>query len=353
MAALKEQVTALLDKIAEKSRSEAKFLDVFMGLGTVCGVLMGIGFGVSTTIAVTRHLRAVSARMWDGAAEVASAAGQVAASSQQLASASGKQAAALAETGTAIADVHRMVKANANDANSAQTISQRNRGASDQSANEVAAMRVAMQEISMASANIAKIVKSIDEIAFQTNILALNAAIEAGRAGEAGAGFAVVAEEVRSLAGRSAQAARETAEKIGDATAKSEKGAELAERVGLSLRTVVDDTRKIDELVQRIARASLEQAKGLDHAVSAMGRIDDLTQANTASAEQTAAAAGELDSQAGKLKDELADCSKRRTTGRAPKELRQGKTRPYRNWQRSFHKDRAQRSRRALSDRRL
>jgi methyl-accepting chemotaxis protein len=156
-----------------------------------------------------------------------------------------------------------------------------------------------------AAGNITKIIKSIDEIAFQTNLLALNAAVEAARAGEAGAGFAVVADEVRSLAHRSAAAARETADKIEDAASKSARSAELADRVGASLQRVLENTRTVDALVSRITDASVEQAAGLEQAVSSMERIDRLTQANASSAQQTAASAHELNEEAGQLRREL------------------------------------------------
>ncbi len=303
---LEQQSDAVLTRDVRRSASRAAFMDIVMAVGTLIGVILGIVFGVMTTLAVTRYIRGVCSRMWDGTVKTADAASQMAASSQSLASASSQQATALEETTAAVTDVHSMVRANAKHAGAAQTISQQNRVASEQSATQVTAMREAMQDISSASSNIAKIVKSIDEIAFQTNILALNAAIEAARAGETGAGFAVVAEEVRSLAGRSAAAARETADRITDAIAKSAKGAELAEQVGESLRTVVDDTRKVDDFIQQIARASEEQARGLDQAVAAMRRIDELTQANTASAAATAAAARGVDSGTAALKQELA-----------------------------------------------
>ena len=129
-----------------------------------------------------------------------------------------------------------------------------------------------------------------------------------------------MAEEVRSLAQRSAQAARETGEKINDATAKSSRSAELADRVGQSLRRVIDGTHKVDELIGRIAEASSEQARGLEQAVSSMHRIDQLTQSNAAAAEETATAAQQLDGEASELRRELSELVEKRSPGAADTE---------------------------------
>ena len=155
----------------------------------------------------------------------------------------------------------------------------------------------AMSDIKASSDNIAKIIKTIDEIAFQTNILALNAAVEAARAGEAGAGFAVVAEEVRNLAQRAAHAARETAEKIDDSITKSARGAELSTRVSSGLEQIADKARKMNDLVGEIATSSKEQSQGLTQVGGAMTQMDRVTQANAGSAEETASAAAEMKSQ--------------------------------------------------------
>ncbi len=286
--------------------SESLLLELTMGIGTLFGIALGIGFGIVTSIAVTRHIREIAKTIWVETGEVASSVTQVAASSRDLAAASSQQAASLQETSASLIEVNNIVKTNADHARKAQAISHQSRGASDQSAREIADLQAAMKEISGSSANIAKIVQSIDEIAFQTNILALNAAVEAARAGEAGTGFAVVAEEVRSLAQRSASAARETTQKIDDALSKSTRGAEIAARVEHSLRQVIDDAHRVDDLIQRIAESSVEQAKGLDQAVHSVNRIDELTQGNAARAEQTAAVAQELDSQAHTMRQHLA-----------------------------------------------
>lgn len=292
---------------SESAESRGRLLGWLLGVGSLIGVILGGLFGWWTSVAVTRHLAATAGRMWTRINEVAGAARQVAGSSRSVAATSTEQAQSLQQSTVALAEVSATVKQNADRAREAREFSRANRAGADQSATEVAQLQTAMQEIAVASGNIAKIVKSIDEIAFQTNLLALNAAVEAARAGEAGAGFAVVADEVRSLAQRSAAAARETADKINDATTKSARGAELADRVGQSLRGAIEGTHKVDGLVDQIAGASEEQAAGLEQAVGSMRRVDELTQSNTAAAEQTAAAAHQLSAEATDLRHELSE----------------------------------------------
>ncbi len=290
-------VAAKIQERGEVVARENRWLDLTMGLGTLAGIALGIGFGVVTSLAVTRHVRGVAEEIWNETGRVANSVGLVSGSSQQLAVASSQQAASLEETGAALVEVNSLVKANAGNARDARALSHQNRTEADRSASEVAELQIAMQEMSAASTNIAKIVHSIDEIAFQTNILALNAAVEAARAGSAGAGFAVVADEVRKLAQRSASAAHETSGKIADALEKSTRGAAIAARVEESLRKVIQDAHQVDELIGRIADSSAEQARGLDQAVGSMKRIDELTQRNTASAEEAAGVAQKLEAE--------------------------------------------------------
>jgi methyl-accepting chemotaxis protein len=164
-------------------------------------------------------------------------------------------------------------------------------------------MNTAMHAIESSSAEVAKIVKNIDEIAFQTNILALNAAVEAARAGEAGAGFAVVADEVRSLAQRSAAAAKETAEKIEAAIANSKRGSMSCSKVGESLEEIVQKVAAADALVAEIATAAKEQSQGIQQVGLAMTQMDKVTQSNAANAQQSASAAEQLNSQAHSMQD--------------------------------------------------
>jgi methyl-accepting chemotaxis protein len=165
------------------------------------------------------------------------------------------------------------------------------------------AMNNAMLALKSSGDDIAKIIKTIDEIAFQTNILALNAAVEAARAGEAGLGFAVVAEEVRSLAHRSAQAAKETAEKIENSITSANRGAELSSKVAAGLHGIVEQIRRVDDLAGRVASSCKEQSQGINQITSAVNQMDKVTQSNAASAEESAAASEALNGQAEAMRE--------------------------------------------------
>jgi methyl-accepting chemotaxis protein len=196
-----------------------------------------------------------------------------------------------------------MTKRNADNADSAKSLANQTRQAADTGATDMSDMARAMDAIKASSDSIAKIIKTIDEIAFQTNILALNAAVEAARAGDAGLGFAVVAEEVRALAQRSAQAARETAEKIEDSICKSQQGVTISTKVAASLQEILHKARTLDDLVAEIASSSREQSQGIGQINSALTQMDRVTQGSAATAEESASAAEELSGQAITLKD--------------------------------------------------
>jgi methyl-accepting chemotaxis protein len=198
-----------------------------------------------------------------------------------------------------------LVRATAENAEKAKGMASEARSVAENGSKTMTAMTHAMAAIDASSAEVAKIVKNIDEIAFQTNILALNAAVEAARAGEAGAGFAVVADEVRSLAQRSAAAAKETADKIEVAIDNSRKGSQCTAKVEESLAQIAERVTSTDSLVAEIATAAREQAQGIEQINTAIAQLDKISQSNSASAEESASAAEELDAQAKTLKDQV------------------------------------------------
>ena len=253
-----------------------------------------------------RALNDITVNLDRGAVQTASAARQVSMASQTLASGASEQAASVEETSTSLEEMSSMIRATAENAEKAKELAAEARSVAATGSMTMAEMTHAMEAIDSSSAEVAKIVKNIDEIAFQTNILALNAAVEAARAGEAGAGFAVVADEVRSLAQRSAAAAKETADKIEAAIANSRKGSQCTTKVEESLTQIADKVNSTDSLVAEIATAAREQAQGIEQINAAIAQMDKVSQSNSASAEESASAAEELDAQAETQKDLVA-----------------------------------------------
>ncbi len=245
---------------------------------------------------VTRRLSGI-------AESVSSSSDYLANASQSMAETASRQSVSIGETSASIETSARTTQTNAANAQTARGLAQETRASAETGARDMQEMQVAMQAVQASSDNITKIIKSIDEIAFQTNILALNAAVEAARAGEAGAGFSVVAEEVRNLARRSADAARETSDRIADSIQKSRHGAELSARVAVSLDAILERIRKMESLVVGIADASSEQSKSIGGVNSTVAQISSYTQTAAANAEECAAAAEELKAQAAILRE--------------------------------------------------
>ncbi len=280
-----------------------------LGIAVALGAALVLGAGLAFTIvrSTSRLLHQTAEKLNQGASQVASAAGQVSASSQSLAEGSSEQAASLEETSSSLEEMSSMTQRNAENAQKANDLAKEARAAAERGAGDMQAMSRAMDTIKASSDDIAKIIKTIDEIAFQTNILALNAAVEAARAGEAGMGFAVVADEVRSLAQRSAHAAKETSAKIEGAISNTAQGVEINAKVATALNDIVAKARQVDELAAEVAGASREQTQGITQINSAVGQMDKVTQSNAASAEESAAAAEELNAQAESMKDAVND----------------------------------------------
>lgn len=252
--------------------------------------------------AMAANLRDIISRADQVADRVAAASAQIADGSQGLSQNAAESAASLEEITSSMTEVGAQTKVNAENAGQANLLIGSARGSAQEGAKRMEEMVDAMESISSSSQAIGRIIKAIDEIAFQTNLLALNAAVEAARAGIHGKGFAVVAEEVRNLAGRSAEAARETADLIEGAARNVQAGTQIVRSTSDSLQEILSQVVKVSDLAGEIAAASNEQAEGVSQVTLALNQIDMVTQRNTANAEETAAAAQELADNASELK---------------------------------------------------
>jgi len=277
-----------------------------IGGGAVLLIVL-TGFYFFNQRSIVRPLTLAIQQLQETGEQTVQASNEITHTSQLLAEGASEQAASLEETSASLEEMSSMTKRNAENSQKANELAKQARTAADKGVADMQAMNAAMEAINTSSDNIAKIIKTIDEIAFQTNILALNAAVEAARAGEAGLGFAVVADEVRNLAQRSAQAARETADKIEGAIAKTAQGVEISSQVTQTLNEIVTKARQVDELAAEVAGASREQTQGIIQINAAVGQMDKVTQSNAASAEESAAAAAELNAQAAAMKESVTE----------------------------------------------
>ena len=252
--------------------------------------------------AAVKPIKQMADSLRSGADGVASAADQITGSSRQLAEGASRQAASLEETSSSLEEMSSMTRQNAENADRANRLMIETGEVVSGANQAMSELTASMTEISKASEETFKIVKTIDEIAFQTNLLALNAAVEAARAGEAGAGFAVVADEVRNLAMRAADAARNTAGLIAGTVEKIKEGAGIVEKTSLGFSLVAESAGKVGELIGGITEASSEQAQGIEQVGRAVGEMDKVVQQNAANAEESASASEELNARAESMK---------------------------------------------------
>ena len=252
-------------------------------------------------VRISRELAAIATALAEGARQTNAFSESVAQASQSLADGAHLQAASLQQTAGSLAGMSEATRRNAAHAEAAKSLVGGTRLVVSDGEKHMTELRQAMAAIKGSSGDIAQIIRTIDEIAFQTNILSLNAAVEAARAGEAGAGFGVVAEEVRNLAQRSGRAARETADKIEAAQGNSNSGESISLQMAANLAEIVKMVRKIDELIAEVARSSSQQSEGIAQVTSAVTEIDQVMQVNVSGAETSAHAARQLQEQAAQL----------------------------------------------------
>jgi methyl-accepting chemotaxis protein len=297
-AKLKEAKETRMDALARVRKTVFWVLVITL----VSGAAISLFLAIVIIRSITGPIKTVIRGLRGSADDVTSASSQMSAASHRLAEGASEQAATIEETSSSLEEMSSMTKQNASNANQADGLMQDANTVVRQANDSMAHLIVSMKDISTASEETSKIIKTIDEIAFQTNLLALNAAVEAARAGEAGAGFAVVADEVRNLAMRAADAARETAKLIEGTVKKVDQGEKLVTTTNEAFVRVAESASKVGELVGEISAASNEQALGIEQINQAVVEMDKVVQQNAATAEESASSSSEMSEQAEQMK---------------------------------------------------
>lgn len=301
--ATKQTVDSLSDIIRDIDQTMKDFSNGSFALSTntrYTGDLAGISDSVEKfSASISQILSQINA----ASEEVARGSVQVADGSQALAQGATEQAASIHELSDFVSNITANIQQTAKDAEQAKQIAAASSAASTQGQEQMQKMVEAMEKIGNASSEIGKIIKNIDDIAFQTNILALNAAVEAARAGEAGKGFAVVADEVRSLAGKSAESAKSTSALIANSMEAIQNGSKIVSETAKALNNIIEGAEKSSEVIQHIADASIEQEQSIQQVSISLSQVSDVIQMNSATAEESAAVSEEMSSQAQMLKE--------------------------------------------------
>src|SRR5579871_6146545 len=296
--------TDLIDRVVDQlgKRTAAQRLAIsnslwMFGVGVALGFALVMGLSVHLVRKLNRLLRETVLEIGEGTEQVASAAAQVSTVSQQLAQGASELASSLQQTSASTEQITSITRKSADNAKAASELMVAVDQGVENANHTLAGMVRSMNEIKASSDRISKIIKAIDEIAFQTNILALNAAVEAARAGEAGMGFAVVADEVRNLAQRCAQAAKDTSALIEESIAKSGEGSRRLSEVAVSIQAITEGASKVKTLVDEVEASSKEQATGIQQISKAVSEMDQVTQKTAANAEESASASEQLSAQ--------------------------------------------------------
>ncbi|MBN2843561.1 MAG: hypothetical protein JXM68_10745, partial [Sedimentisphaerales bacterium] len=299
--AVSQACVSLSDMQKSSMNADMNKAGMVIVVGTLAAIVIGLALAFVITRSITVPVKKIIHSLNAGASELASAAEQLHGASQVLADGAAQQAAGLQESSSSLEEVSSMTGKTAFNASQAKELSQQSRTMAEVGFGAMERMRGAIGDIQKSADQTARIIDTIDAIAFQTNLLALNAAVEAARAGEAGKGFAVVAEEVRNLAMRSAEAARSTSQLIEESVHNSEKGVSIAHEVADALDKIVSSVGETSDCVAEIALAGAEQAKGVSLVSQTMTEIDHITQQNAANAQESAHASERLTSQASQM----------------------------------------------------